>query len=58
MKNFKEENFDEINAYHFKELNAEDKTLFEAKLIINPHLSDEYEHFKTIISQHQRRTKK
>lgn len=57
MKNFNQKYFDEINAYHFNELNAEEKTLFEAMQIINPDLSDEYERFKaivTIIKEEQR----
>jgi DNA replication initiation complex subunit (GINS family) len=57
MKNINQQNFDDINAYHFQELNAEERTLFEAMLIINPDLSDEYESFKsvvTIIKEEQR----
>ena len=50
MKNFNQKYFDEINAYHFNELDAEEKTLFEAMLIINPDLSDEYERFKSVIT--------
>jgi len=50
MKNFNQKYFDEINAYHFDELAAEERTLFEAMLIINPDLSDEYERFKSILT--------
>ncbi|MEJ5961177.1 hypothetical protein [Pedobacter immunditicola] len=50
MKNFNQKYFDEINAYHFDELDAEERTLFEAMLIINPDLSDEYERFKSVIT--------
>jgi len=57
MKNFNQKYFDEINAYHFNDMDAEERTLFEAMLIINPDLSDEYERFKsvlTIIKEEQR----
>lgn len=50
MKNFNQKYFDEINAYHFDELDAEERTLFEAMLIINPDLSDEYERFKSVLT--------
>jgi len=50
MKDINQKSFEEINAYHFEPLNAEEKTLFEAKLIINPDLSDDHETFKSILS--------
>jgi len=50
MKDINQKSFEEINAYHFESLNAEEKTLFEAKLIINPDLSDDHETFKSILS--------
>lgn len=50
MKDINQKSFEEINAYHLKSLNAEEKTLFEAKLIINPDLSDDHETFKSILA--------
>ncbi|WP_316745747.1 hypothetical protein [Pedobacter gandavensis] len=42
--------FDEINEYYFNQLTNEDKTLFEAKLILDTDLKREYAVFLAMIS--------
>jgi hypothetical protein len=49
MKSINFKYFEDINAYHFGELSEQDKTLFEAKLILDQQLGEEYDHFQEMI---------
>ncbi|MCX2450994.1 hypothetical protein OQX61_06885 [Pedobacter sp. PLR] len=50
MEELKFKYFDEINEYYFNQLTNEDKTLFEAKLILDTDLKREYAVFLAMIS--------
>ena len=46
-----ENHFEEINAYYYNRMDASHKALFEAKLILDESLADDFDEFKTTVEQ-------
>ena len=46
-----ENHFEEINAFYYGNMDAEQKALFEAKLILNKSLANDFDEFKTTLER-------